>query len=101
MFVILTTRPGIFRTEPTAGVTPVEAWDYLFCGALRARFTIAALAAETRVRVVDETPPPATSVVPTKFLPRFATLEEARRELGHLTGFGAARHGTLRPAAAP
>lgn len=90
MYVILTSKPGQFRTEPGEGLEPVEAWEYLFAGRPRARFVLAALTRETRVRVVDEAPPPAISQVPTKFLPRFATLEEARRELAHLTRFGGA-----------
>lgn len=90
MYVILTSKPGQFRTEITDGMTPVEAWDYLFCGTRRARFVIADLAAETRVRVVDEAPPPVVNLVPTKFLQKFETVEDARRALAHLTRFGGA-----------
>ena len=90
MYVILTSKPGVFRTEITEGVTPVEAWDYLFCGTCRARFVIADLAGETRVRVIDEAPPPMVNLVPTKFLQKFETIEDARRELAHLTRFGGA-----------
>jgi hypothetical protein len=101
MFVILTSKPGQFRTEAPPGVAPLEAWDYLFCGVPRARFIIAALKEETRVRVVDEAPPPAVSLVPTKFLPRFDSLEAARQELASLTRFGAGRHAALRAATLP
>jgi hypothetical protein len=97
MYVILTSRPGQFRTEPTEGITPVEAWDYLFCGTRRARFVIAALTAETKVRVIDEAPPPRLNLVPSKFLPRFDSIAAARAELQHLTRFGTAET-ALRPA---
>src|SRR5215212_10706602 len=101
MYVILTSKPGQFRTELTDGLTPVEAWDYLFCGRTRARFVIAELARETKVRVVDEAPPPVVNLVPTKFLERFDSLEAARRELAHLTTFGASLQAALQPAPLP
>lgn len=56
MFVLLTSRPGQFRTEPTDGMTAVEAYDYVFYGKRTARFVIAELAADTKVRVLEETP---------------------------------------------
>lgn len=97
MYVILTSKPGQFRTEATPGITPVEAWDYLFCGTRRARFVIADLTAETKVRVIDEAPPPRLNLVPSKFLPKFETIEAARAELAHLTRFRGADT-ALRPA---
>jgi hypothetical protein len=96
MFVLLTSKPGLFRTEPTPGLTPVEAWDYLFADVLRARFVIAELAMETRIRVVDEAPPPVFGLFPTKFLPRFETIEAARHELLHLTRNGRGSLAALR-----
>jgi hypothetical protein len=87
MFVILTSKPGQFRTEPGTGIVPVEAWDYIFGGTRRARFIIADLVAETRVRVVDEAPPPRVNLVPSKFLPKFDTIAAARAELAQLTRF--------------
>lgn len=88
MFLILTSRPGAYRTELTAGLTPVEAYDYVFCGAVRARFVIAERGSATRVAVIDEGTPPVVNHVPVKFFPRFATLEAARAELHHLVSFG-------------
>lgn len=85
MFVILTSKPGQFRSEPTEGLHPVEAYDYRFFGRSKARFVIAELRAEdARVLVIDETPPAAVNRVPVKFLDKFATLERARGELRHL-----------------
>ncbi|HET9576587.1 MAG TPA: ferredoxin [Usitatibacter sp.] len=88
MFVILTSKPGQYRTEIGEGLEPVERYDYTLCGRTRARFVIARLAGPTRVRVVDETPPPVVNYVPSKFLPRFETLEGARRELADLARSG-------------
>jgi hypothetical protein len=85
-FVILTSKPGIFRTDPGPGVNPVETWDYLFCGRKRAAFTIAELNAPSRVRIVDESGP--VNSVPTKFLESFDSIEAARAELRTLTLYG-------------
>ncbi len=88
MFVILTSKPGQFRTEGGEGLSPVEAWEYLCAGRLRARFVIARLEAPTRVRIVDEAPPPVTSEVPSKFLPTFDSVEGALAELRQLASKG-------------
>lgn len=89
MFLILTTsKPGFYRTELAAGLKPVEAYDYVFCGAVRARFVIAEQGTATRINVVDEATPPVVNSVPVKFFPRFPTLDAARRELRHLVSFG-------------
>lgn len=87
MFVILTSRPGQYRTELGPGLLPCESYDYLFCGESKARFDIALLLQDVKVRVVDETPPERVSDIPSKFLPKFASLEEARAELQSLAKF--------------
>jgi len=84
-FVILTSKRGLFRTEVGAGIEPVEAYDYLFCGQPRARFVIARLDGEPRITIVDEAPPPVVNVLPSKFLPKFPSVEAARGELEQLT----------------
>jgi hypothetical protein len=43
MYVILTSKPGQFRTEVARGLRPLEAYDYLFYGQTRAHFVIAEL----------------------------------------------------------
>jgi len=89
MYVILTSKPGQFRTELVAGMQAIEAYDYLFCGRKRAHFVIAELEGEVRIRIVEEGPRAVVNDVPSKFLPHFATLEQARAELGQLAGNGA------------
>jgi hypothetical protein len=88
MYVILTSKPGQFRTEVVAHLRPVEAYDYLFYGRLRARFLIAELTGDTRIRVIDETEPVTVNDMPSKFLERFQSIESARRELQHLCPAG-------------
>ena len=68
-------------------MTAVEAYDYLFCGRKRAHFVIAELAREVKIRIVDDGA--VVNLVPSKFLPRFATLDKARAELAQLAGNGA------------
>lgn len=99
MYLILTSKPGQFRTEMGEGLVAVESYDYLFCGRVRARFVIAELTGElarTRVRVVDESGEPSINSVPAKFLEKFDTAEAARRELQHLCSFGSIDTSLLR-----
>lgn len=88
MYVILTSKTGKFRSEGDEHMPIVEAYDYFFYGRKTARFEIARLERETRVRVTEEDPPYVVNLVPTKFLEHFASLEAARAELQHLTSFG-------------
>ncbi len=96
MYVILTSKPGRFRTEITTGLAPVDAYDYIFAGQTRAHFVIARLDAPTRVRIVDEALPPVVNDVPTKFLPRFDTVDRARKELEQLASKGGGSEYVLR-----
>ena len=88
MYVILTSKPGQFRTEMARGLRPLEAYDYLFYGQTKAHFVIAELLEDsTKVRVIEDD----TSIVndvPSKFLEKFETTEQALKELRHLTSFG-------------
>ncbi len=93
MYVILTSKPGQFRTEAVPGVDPVETWEYLFYGRCTATFVIAELAdtqPAPKVRVIDEADSAAEVVnhVPTKFLERFDSLDAARTALQSLAHFG-------------
>ena len=89
-YVILTSKPGQFRTEVVDGLRPLESYDYTYAGRMRARFVIAELLSPSKVRIVDESPPPAVNLVPTKFLEKFKTIEGARRELEELAAAGGA-----------
>ncbi len=87
MFVILTSRPGQYRTELGDGLAMCEAYDYLFCGQAKARFVIAELLRDVKVRVIDETPPERVNEIPSKFLQKFATVDDARAQLHSLVSF--------------
>jgi hypothetical protein len=87
MYVILTSKPGQFRTEIGEDLQPVEEYDYLFCGRKRAHFVIASLTREVKITIVDESSPPVVNHVPSKFLAKFQTVEAAREELKSLTQF--------------
>ena len=88
MYVILTSKPGQFKTEIVDGLRPMEAYDYLFYGHTKAHFVIAELLKEsTRIRVIEDD----TAIVndvPSKFLEKFETTAQALKELEHLTTFG-------------
>lgn len=88
MYVILTSKPGQFRTEVVDGLRPLEAYDYLFYGHTKAQFVIAELLKEsTRIRVIEDDSD-IINDVPSKFLEKFETTERAFNELKHLTTFG-------------
>lgn len=88
MYVVLTTRPGEFRTEITDGLQAVESYDYIFYGRKRASFTIAELTDEVRVKIVEDEPPQIVNRVPVKLFEKFDSLDDARAELKTLTTFG-------------
>ena len=96
MFVILTSKPGQFRTEAGEGLRPMESWDYELCGRLKAHFVIAEIDRAVKVTVVDETPPEVVNHIPSKFLPSFASVEEARREIAQLARYGDADNVVVR-----
>ncbi len=94
MYVILTSKPGQFRTEANDAVRPVEAYDYLFHGQARAHFVIGELLRESKLRITDERPPEVTAVVPSRLLPKYPSIAAARAQLRQLAGPGM----ELRPA---
>ena len=87
-YVILASKPGQFRTEPGPDLHLLESYDYLFYGRKQAHYVIASMEHESKVRIVDESGGSTVNLVPSKFLPRFDTLEAARAELRQLASFG-------------
>ena len=88
MYLILTSKPGQFRTELVEGLRRVESSDYFFFGRCKARFVIAEIVSDCRVTVIDETPPEVVNHVPIKFFEKFETVELARAALRHLVHEG-------------
>lgn len=88
MYVILTSKPGNYRTEMVPGLEPVAAYDYVFFGHRKARFVIARLDQDVKLRVVEDVPGGTVNLVTSKFLEKFDSVERAMGELAHLTTFG-------------
>jgi len=88
MYVILTSKPGQFRTEAGPELRPVQGYDYFFYGRHQARFVISEISGESKVRITDEGESASVNLVPTKFLEKYASLAQAERELKHLCAFG-------------
>ena len=84
MYVILTSKPGQYRTELTSNLRPVETYDYMFYGSCKARFVIAEMQGAGKFVVVDETPPEVINHIPSKFFQQFQTVAQARRQLQDL-----------------
>jgi ferredoxin len=87
MYVILTTKPGQFRTEVTEGLTAVEAYDYILFGKRKAQFVIARTEGNPKIRIVEDEPPHVVNMVPSKFLQKYETIGAAHQELLHLAKF--------------
>ena len=88
VYVILTNKPGVYRTELCEGLEPIERYDYLFCGRKRADYTIAQLTRPLKIKIVDEAGAELVNFVPSKFLEKFDTLTAARAQLHELASFG-------------
>jgi hypothetical protein len=87
-YVILTSKPGQFRTELGQQMRAMECYDYQFCGRTKANFVIATYIPDAKVRIFDDSDPSLVNQVPIRLLERFETLENARRELQQLAKFG-------------
>lgn len=85
-YVILTSKPGQYRTEPVGKLVPAETWDYVYCGRHLATFVIAALYGDARIRVADETGSGEVNDMPTRFLEKFSGRDEAFEALQILVG---------------
>lgn len=88
MYVVLTSKPGEYRTEPGVGVEMVAAYEYHFQSRFKAVFAIARIQEGSRVRIVEETPNGTINDIPTRQMEKFATAEQAYEELAGLTQFG-------------
>lgn len=89
MYVILTSKPGKFHTEVPTSTCVVESYEYRFYGTIKAIFQIAQFEnIPPKIRIVEDEPPYVANDVPSKFLEKFNSLENARAELRHLTKFG-------------
>ncbi|SUA89494.1 Ferredoxin [Pandoraea pulmonicola] len=86
MYIVLTSRPGQYRSEPTPGITPIETHDYFYGTRHVAAFVVAKLDAQARVRIVDESVPDEANLVPTKFFEKFDSVSEAVASLESLVG---------------
>ncbi len=92
MYIVMTSRPGQYRSEPTPGITPVETHDYFYGARHVAAFVVARLDAQARVRIVDESEsnddnePNEPNLVPTKFFEKFESVSEAVASLASLVG---------------
>lgn len=86
MYIVLTSRPGEYRSEPTLGITPVETHDYYYGKRHVAAFVVAKLEGQARVRIVEEAAPYGANLVPTKFYEKFGSVSEAMTSLEALVG---------------
>jgi hypothetical protein len=84
MYIILTTRPGQYRSEGTEGIRPLESYVYHYDGHHVATFTIAEADRHARVRIVEADGTHTVNSVPSRFFEHFDTREAAWRSLNEL-----------------
>jgi len=85
-WVILVSKPGLYRTEAGGALIPAETWDYVYCGRHLATFVLATLHGEARIRVIDETGDGSVNDMPIRFLEKFRDREAAFKALQVLVG---------------
>ena len=89
MYIIVTDKPGEYRSEPGDGITAVEAWNYVFYGRIRATYTVCEVRdRQARVAVIDADDETRVNPVPVKFFGSFADIPAARAEIESLVCFG-------------
>jgi ferredoxin len=87
MFVILTTKPGVFKSELGDGLAAVEVYDYFLFGRKKAQFVIASIEGSPKITIVEDEPPHIVNRIPSKFLQKYQTVAAAHQELQELTKF--------------
>ncbi|RTZ45433.1 ferredoxin [Candidimonas sp. SYP-B2681] len=88
MYVILVSKPGKYRSEVGPEARVIESYEYRYCGKIKAIYQLVKLDSDIRIRITEDDPPHVVNNVPSKFLEKFETIEQARVELNHLAQFG-------------
>jgi hypothetical protein len=76
-FVILTSKPGQYETQMVEGLVSAESYEYKFYERTLARFDIVRLVEDVRIKIVDAQDPTQVNFVPSKFLEKFVSIEDA------------------------
>ncbi|MCP4385522.1 MAG: ferredoxin [Hyphomicrobiales bacterium] len=89
MYIIVTDKPGEYRSEPGDGINPIESWKYIFYGQERATFTIGEVTDDAaRIAIIDAADKTCVNSVPNKFFGDFDNVAAARAEIEELIQFG-------------
>lgn len=98
MFILLTTRPGIYRASliNSTAIKYSETYEYRFAGDVKNIFTLAEIIDHQHVRIVEDSPPHTVNTIRATLLPHFATLEEGRAELQKLASLGGSAYELVR-----
>lgn len=88
MFIVLTSKPGEYRTEAGDGTTVLSSYEYRFYNKTKAIFSIAQIKDGARVVIIEEGEDGTVNNIPTRQMEKFTSVEEALSELEGLTQFG-------------
>lgn len=86
MYVVVTSKPGVYKSRLNADAKIIESYDYYFYDRHLATFHLAELLGDGHVEIIEEEG--GINRVPTKFLEAFDTLKEAKAEIDELITFG-------------
>lgn len=84
MYVILTSKPGLFKTELGEGLTAVDIYDYILFGRKKAQFVIARIEGNPRITIVEDELPHVVNHIPSKFLQKYDSAATAFQDLQQL-----------------
>jgi hypothetical protein len=86
MYVILTNKDACVTTTNSKGLVPVESYNFLFFGKLKANYTIVEVTEDNAKIQITETTTDKSYVnhIPVKFFDSYGTIKEAQEELQEL-----------------
>lgn len=85
MIVLVTNKPGVYRTELTPDMRTESAFEYMFYGECKAIFKIVETQGDGHVHIVEEQEPHYRSSIPVKLLPAYDDISAAERDIADLT----------------
>lgn len=88
MYIVLTSKPGQYRTEAGPGTTVLCSYEYRFYNKTKAIFSIAHINDEARVIITEEGEGGTINNIPTRQMEKFDSEQAALNELVGLTQFG-------------
>lgn len=85
MIVLVTDKPGVYKTELPANIHVECAFQYVFYGECKAIFKILRTTGDGHVAIVEDEAPHYRSSIPMTLLPTYDDISLAKRDIFDLT----------------